>query len=102
MFYHIHQNNTCGFIFEDQKLAEDLLIEADSADEANNFAETLGIEFDVVECPCCDLRWDCAGERWKFSSPMAFFEREPWAKDSSYRIYFKNGKITMKGGFNTD
>lgn len=58
MFYTFLQNNSGGF-FKDP--AEVVIIEADSADEANKIAEEHGIYFDgcdaEIDCPCCGDRW---------------------------------------------
>ena len=59
MFYTFCQNNSFGRFTEP---AEVVIIEADSADEANHLAqEYYGLYFDGCEsgedCPCCGDRW---------------------------------------------
>lgn len=68
MFYTFYQNNSGGFF---TKPAHYVIVEADSAEEANAIAEQNGVYFDGVEegidCRCCGDRWieiydddDCA------------------------------------------
>lgn len=58
MFYPFKQNNSGGYFNEP---AICVIIEADSADEANMKAEEEGIYFDGcydrIDCPCCGDRW---------------------------------------------
>lgn len=61
MFYHYRQNNTGGSFDVDDNVHTNVIIEANSADEANDRAETIGIYFDGVtkgmDCDCCGSRW---------------------------------------------
>lgn len=61
MFYCYDQNNSSGVWHVDEKLSPMLFIEADSAEQANEIAESLGCYFDGVkqgrDCPCCGDRW---------------------------------------------
>lgn len=62
-FYHILQNNSGGgFDFDEvEGLTHNIVIEATSADEANDKALRIGCYFDGVsggsDCPCCGDRW---------------------------------------------
>lgn len=62
MFYTFTQNNSGGSFITDEAIAHYVIIEADSADEANSIAESKGIYFDGCvtgeDCPCCGDRWD--------------------------------------------
>lgn len=62
MFYFYNQNNSGGGF--DLK-AENVIVEANSADEANTIAQTVGVYFygvdedgDYIDCECCGNRWD--------------------------------------------
>lgn len=63
MFYTFNQNNSGGSFVRDEQagICEVVIIEADSAQEANDIAETKGIYFDGChsgyDCPCCGDRW---------------------------------------------
>lgn len=61
MFYTYRQNNSGGSFKTTKKIKHFVIIEADSAKEANEKAEHIGIYFDGVEkeldCPCCGDRW---------------------------------------------
>lgn len=56
-FFTFHQNNSGGSFFG----PEYVIIEADSADEANEIAMDHDVYFDGVhhgnDCPCCGDRW---------------------------------------------
>lgn len=63
-FFTYDQNNSGGRFDVDDKggIAEAVIIEADSADEANDRAEGLGLYFNGTDdggpdCPCCGDRW---------------------------------------------
>lgn len=61
MFYHFSQNNSGGrFDFTDT-LTRHVVVEADNAEDANGFLESLGGYFDGCDsgrdCECCGDRW---------------------------------------------
>jgi hypothetical protein len=60
-FYEFTQNNTGGSFVTDFQVCHRLLIEANSAEEANIKAESMGVYFNGVDegydCPCCGDRW---------------------------------------------
>lgn len=59
-FYTFSQNNSGGTFDVDEKrgIAETVIVEAYSADEANSRAEQIGLYFDGEgDCPCCGNRW---------------------------------------------
>jgi hypothetical protein len=64
MWYHYRQNNTRGTFDEGPTVAPHVLIEANSADEANERAQKLGMYFEGVrqgrDCVCCGDRWSPA------------------------------------------
>lgn len=61
MFYRLHQNNSGGYHVTDSNLCANLIIEANSEEEALSKAEELGCYLDGVskgiDCPCCGDRW---------------------------------------------
>jgi hypothetical protein len=61
MFYTFQQNNSGGRFERTEELDVYVVIEAESAEDANFRAEGLGIYFDGVDkdidCPCCGDRW---------------------------------------------
>lgn len=61
MFYTFRQNNSGGKFVENNDLAVNTVIEANSLKEAINKAEEIGIYFDGcddgIDCPCCGDRW---------------------------------------------
>lgn len=59
-FYEYRQNNSGGGFDYDESagITVHVIIEADSADEANRKAESIGLYFDGEgDCPCCGDRW---------------------------------------------
>lgn len=60
MFYFYHQNNSGGIYTGP---AADIYIEADTAEQANETAETVGLYWGGGDCECCGPRWDRADER---------------------------------------
>jgi hypothetical protein len=90
MFYTFVQNNSFGTFVEDDNLDEFVIIEAESADEANHIAESIGIYFDGVEkgidCPCC-------GDRWYEVSDGEDTEKLEIYDSYVYIIHYKNGTI---------
>jgi len=70
MFYHFRQNNSFGEFQHDAEkgIGVDVVIEAESADEANAKAEKIGLYFDheyEIDCSCCGTRWsEVSDEAW--------------------------------------
>jgi hypothetical protein len=65
MFWNYRQNNSGGSFSFDKKqgISVNVVIEADSADDADRRAESIGIYFDddcSIDCECCGQRWDRA------------------------------------------
>ena len=61
MYYDYRQNNSGGNFDIDDRVAVNVIIEADSAEEADAIAETKGLYFDGCDngsdCHCCGDRW---------------------------------------------
>lgn len=70
-FYEFRQNNSGGSFHVDDQLTVRVIIEADTADEANSKAEDLGMYWNGCEkgqdCECCGDRWYPA-----WGDPMEF------------------------------
>ena len=78
-FYTFHQNNSGGTF---TLPAINVSVEADSADEANDIAESHGVYFDddyEVDCECCGQRWSRVTEWDAYEEP-----REPSAWDQGW------------------
>lgn len=97
MFYTYGQNNSGGSFDHDPMagIGYNVCVEADSADEANAKAETIGLYFDGRgDCPCCGDRWydvtDSDGEDTpqKWGQPLT----GGWGIPSY--IHYKNGTVT--------
>lgn len=70
MFYHFHQNNSGGHFDYDYErgISCNVIIEADSVDDANRRARFIGLYFDGAgDCSCCGSRWS---EQWNYSGSV--------------------------------
>jgi hypothetical protein len=110
MFYEFNQNNSGGkFEFDAKRgISHWVIIEAHSAEDANDKAEALGLYFDGVDrcmdCPCCGDRWHPA---WKDEAyPVPTWYGSPiteahWITNNSQKwmdgpegfIHYKDGRI---------
>lgn len=102
MFYAFRQNNTGGsFDYDNERgITEVVIVEADSAEEANNRAEQIGIYFGGVDsgddCPCCGDRWYGVWDKGDlepslYGRPIKETKRPAW-------IHFKDGtKVSING-----
>lgn len=100
-FYTFWQNNSGGEYDSNGNVEELVIVEADTAADANEFAESVGVYFNGVDK---DIDCDCCGDRW---SPVedengrdvpTYCER-PLTKFTSKRmrstsavVYYKNGR----------
>lgn len=66
-FWTYYQNNSGGCNVVNDRVAKFVFIEAESAEDADNRAEEIGIYFNGCEtgrdCDCCGDRWDRAYEQ---------------------------------------
>lgn len=112
-FYGYRQNNSGGgFDFDaDGGISVHVIIEADSADEADRKAEDIGLYFDgASDCPCCGNRWYEASS-WDESDVPSLYgtpiqdvewgnypKQSKWIKDGPEAyVHFKDGKIQGYG-----
>ncbi|AQR77216.1 hypothetical protein ABNB59_17200 [Paenibacillus larvae] len=62
MYFTFYQSNPGGFTIVNDSVCDVVIIETDTADQANKKAEEIGIYFDGCstgnDCPCCGDRWD--------------------------------------------
>ncbi|MEV2286968.1 hypothetical protein ABND12_17985 [Paenibacillus larvae] len=62
MYFTFYQSNPGGFTIVNDSVCDVVIIEADTADQANKKAEEIGIYFYGCstgnDCPCCGDRWD--------------------------------------------
>lgn len=110
MFFHFRQNNSAGWfhIDSDAGISVNVIVEARSAEWANQAARDLGIYFDGVgndvDCECCGDRWTRAwmdgdevpsmygrpvhdsgfmvGSRWAKSEPEGFIHYVTGAQEA--------------------
>lgn len=96
-FYLFLQNNSGGGYDRTDKLDVGTVIEARTADEANERAESLGIYFDGVrdeiDCDCCGDRWSPVGEA--DALPLNVLDSEyDWV--TSKIIHYLDGRVERR------
>lgn len=106
MYFNYRQNNSGGsFVYDEARgISVRVIIEADSADEANARAESIGIYFDdSMDCDCCGSRWSEAydsydtleGELPEPDDPFIIDESgygySKWVKGYEGFVHLKNG-----------
>ena len=101
MYYHFNQNNSGGsFVINDTGLSDNVIIEAENANEANKIAENIGIYFNGCykgfDCDCCGDRWYPTCDREGKQEPMIY--DKPAKEYTSYWskhcfIHYKNGVV---------
>ena len=86
-FYTFSQSNPGGYFIKNDKISEYVIIQAESADEANDIANDVGIYFDgirkKIDCSCCNDRWYRVNE-WDGKEKIELNER---MKEQGYKIY---------------
>jgi hypothetical protein len=113
MFYTFNQNNSGGsFVFdEDRGLSTHVIVEADSADAANDIAESIGIYFNGcdlgIDCTCCGNRWGAVYETQGESEPSIYaltirewMSAQPsfkWQGEGKPEIYVHYADGTLQG-----
>lgn len=118
MFYTFSQNNSGGGFDHDgaRGIAQYVVIEADSAEDANERANEIGLYFDGVDsgddCDCCGDRWREARESDGTYGPtiygrdaltyssdygLSIFRRPP---GESVAVHFADGTIQWDGSTN--
>ena len=105
MFYMFDQNNSGGSFIKDDTLAHFVIIEADSAKEANEIAESKGIYFDGCEtgddCPCCGDRWSSQYDDKDGEETAMIYSKDPSEYDDMFAskgepycyVYEKDGVV---------
>jgi hypothetical protein len=93
MFYTFHQNNSGGSFVINNNVAPYVIVEADSAVEANQIAEELEIYFngcsDGIDCECCGDRWWPVDEDDGTVEPKVY-DSDP---DKVRRVCVPEGKV---------
>jgi hypothetical protein len=106
MFYTYYQNNSGGRWTNDDNVNQYVIIEAESAELANEKAETIGIYFEGVnrgrDCECCGDRWDRARETEGTKTPTiysgdvknlsSYNSMMPSNSKTAIIVYYRDGK----------
>ena len=116
-FYHFSQNNSGGgFDYDPERgITHHVVIEADSAEEANRKAVYIGLYFngcdDGIDCSCCGDRWseqwlnDGTEEPTIYGEPIETWDPENgafglrWIDGYEAFVHYKDG--TIKGFANS-
>jgi hypothetical protein len=85
-FFTYSQNNSGGRFTNNDNVAEYVIIEAISADDANTRAEDIGLYFDGDgDCPCCGDRWSRAWKGDGTDEPTIYGQKLSDVEASYYR-----------------
>ena len=116
-YYTFRQNNSGGSfdIEHDRGISIAVIIEAETADQANNRAESIGLYFDGcsqdLDCECCGDRWYLAEEYDGHDEPEIYREKlieisehemknpttkKWWRNDRAY-VHMLDGTIKTMG-----
>jgi len=96
-FYTYTQNNSGGFFaYDDQRgVAEYVVVEADSAEQANERAESAGLYFGGAgDCECCGNRWSTAWD--DDAAPMVYgtpVEFQELVKNPVVYVHYADGRL---------
>jgi hypothetical protein len=105
MFYTFNQNNSGGKFVTNEKVCHFVIIEADSADQANDKAEDIGIYFNGVraeiDCSCCGDRWYSQWHEDDGEETPMIYDKSPSEYGDSFaqenevycRVYYKDGVV---------
>lgn len=88
-FYRYRQNNSGGFFTEP---ALYVFVEAGSAEEADDHAETLGVYFGGLgDCECCGSRWSTAWKSDAMEIPCVYSPGDIEGEYSRDSVWSKSG-----------
>lgn len=99
-FYTFSQNSSGGLFNINDSVSQYVIVEADTANEANSIFENIGYFngcADGIDCPCCGDRWYPVEEYDENDTPMIddipVAEYKPLSKRPSpyAHVYYKNG-----------
>ena len=104
MFYTYNQNNSGGsFVFEKSGISHFVIVEADSAEDADSKAQAIGLYFDGEgDCDCCGARWSQAYNGTNepevygasaFDYEVSKFGIKWMGEDPEGFIHYRDGKI---------
>lgn len=87
-FFTFTQNNTHGtwHINHSKAIGHYVIVQADNAEEANRFAESIGLYFDGVlsgiDCNCCGNRWHTVDDEDGTDEPKVYDEVQSYDKNN--------------------
>jgi hypothetical protein len=109
MFYTYNQNNSGGsFDFNPGRgISHYVVVEADTAKEADERAEMIGLYFDGDgDCSCCGDRWSAADSYWGadkgdeepkiYDEPVATFgvgNKWKWMDGAEIFVHYADGRV---------
>lgn len=95
MFYTFRQNNSGGSCDINDEVDVYVVIEANSAHDANSIATDNGIYFDGCyrnrDCSCCGNRWSRADDCDATETPEIY--GEPASESTGVIIYYLDGRV---------
>lgn len=111
-FFNYRQNNSGGSFILDEDIRIQVIVEAESAEEADRLAESHGVYFDGCatgyDCSCCGDRWS---ESWDDGTDVPQHYGDPYVdevedyNDAIAVVYYKDGTrkyFTFKGSYSLE
>lgn len=102
-FYTYRQNNSGGSYNNDLKsgIVRYVIIEANSADHADEMAEDIGLYFDGCDddrdCPCCGDRWYRTYESEATEQPELYGELVGEKEGTDIAVHYLDGTFKLFG-----
>lgn len=99
-FFMFSQNNSVGELIRDDDVCEFVIIEAPTATDDNDKAESVGLYFDGLgDCQCCGNRWYKVDDSDSNEEPMIYAEPLDRAGRTLFRrfaiLYRADGTKTL-------
>lgn len=107
MFFTYRQNNTGGEFRVNTELGigEWVIVEADSAEEANEKSQTIGVYFHGCyygqDCGCCGDRWSKIDEEEGTEEPKIYdespeeYKKSMYGREKTVVVHYKNGETKV-------
>lgn len=101
-YYSYRQNNSGGSFIVDDYVAHNVIVQAESPQQADTIAESKGVYFNGCEsgldCECCGDRWHPTYEGDATDTPLVYGKepkeaiKDGWFNDECV-IYHSDGKV---------
>lgn len=99
MFYTLNQNNSGGYLIQNDNVDRFVIVEANNAKEAQEIFKNILDDYREY-CECCGERWsddwldegDADNEPYIYDKPIKIFNDEYWCRGASAIVYYLDGR----------